>query len=154
MPLNVATFAPERAARVMTRFADIRHWVIAGHGLGGVAAAAFASQHEGELAGLMLWGAAPGLFTDLSHSQIPVLSVSGTGDIPTAPADIARSRERLPATTTFVAIQGGDRLGFANFATERSGGLVPRERQQAATLSAAQSFLERLSGMPADDGGS
>jgi pimeloyl-ACP methyl ester carboxylesterase len=153
MPLNLAILAPERAGRVMARFSGIRYWIVAGHSLGGVAAATFAASHERELAGLMLWAATPGSFRDLSNSGIAVLSIFATGDALTTPADIERSRKRLPIATHFVPIEGGDHWSFGNFAIKRPPESISRESQKALILDAAQSFLEKLSAAPgsADD---
>ncbi len=140
MPLNLALIAPERAGRVMTRFPTIRHWIVAGHGLGGVAAGEFARHHDQELAGLMLWAASPGGLTDLSRSALPVLSIFGTADDVTASEDIERSRKLLPPDTDFVPIEGGDHWPFGNFADQQT-----PESQRARILDVSQSFLEKLS---------
>jgi hypothetical protein len=148
MPLNLALFAPERARRVMSRFSDIQRWVIAGHGLGGMTAAMFAERHTDKLAGLMLWASSPALFSNLSKALIPVISIYATADELTAPIDIERSRERLPADTSYVAIQGGDHWNFGDFSPAAGTATISRDRQQAAALDAAQAFLERISPVP------
>ena len=150
MPLNLAMLAPERAARVMARFPDIRHWVIAGHSLGGVVAAEFAERHVHEVAGVMLWASFPASFTDLSEAQFPVLSVSATADALSTPAKIAAARPLLPANTRYVVIEGGDHWNFGNFAPGKGTATITRDRQQAVILSATEAFLDTISPAPAD----
>ena len=145
MPLNLALLAPERAVRVMARFADIRHWVIAGHSLGGVVAAEFAKRHTQELAGLMLWASYPSNFTDLSHTQLPVLSVYAASDTLTTPADLAATRQRLPANARYVMIDGADHWSFGNFAQGKGTDTNARNRQQSAILDATEAYLRAIS---------
>jgi hypothetical protein len=148
MPLNLALLAPDRARRVMSRFNDIQRWVIAGHGLGGTTAALFAERHADKLGGLMLWASSPALFTDLSEVPVPVISIYATADELTPVLDIERSQKRLPADTSYVAIQGGDHWRFGDFSPATDTATISRDRQQAAALDAAQAFLERLSPLP------
>ena len=54
MPLNLAVFAPGRAAAVMAAHPEIQRWVIGGHSLGGSMAANFVYTNPGLMAGLVL----------------------------------------------------------------------------------------------------
>jgi dienelactone hydrolase len=86
-------------------------WVVAGHSLGGVVAASAAGR-TARLAGLVLWASYP--TGDLSKRTIPAVSIWGTQDHFTTPADIAHSKAKLPAGTTFVEVRGANHSAFAN----------------------------------------
>lgn len=154
MPLNLALLAPECASRIMGRYPEIRHWVVAGHSLGGVVAAEYAERHLAQVAGLVLWAAYPARFTDLASSRIAVLTVYGTADELVAPARVEAGRSRLPATAAFALLPGVDHWGFGEFDPARSAGATPRHAQQAAILEATQAFLATLApAAPHDDPG-
>ena len=46
MPLNFAIFDANAADEVISKFPNIKNWAIAGHSLGGVMAAKYASEHD------------------------------------------------------------------------------------------------------------
>jgi pimeloyl-ACP methyl ester carboxylesterase len=144
MPLNIALFAPERATRVMHRHSEIRRWAIAGHSLGGVVAAEYADRFRHQVAGLILWASYPADFTDLSDSQLPVLSVYGTADEQATPSEVELAAHLLPATARFVPIEGGDHWTFGHFAAGRSSASLSREEQQSIALEATAAFLAAL----------
>jgi pimeloyl-ACP methyl ester carboxylesterase len=144
MPLNLALLAPGRALRLTPRFPEIRHWVIAGHSLGGVMAAELADAYPAAIAGVVLWASYPAGFTDLSDSSLPVLSVHGTADALTTAAKVEHARARLPAATRFVRIEGGDHWNFGNFAHDSGSATISRDEQQAAILEATAAFLASI----------
>ncbi len=51
--LNLAFFDINAAATVLTQHPEIKHWVVSGHSLGGVAASVFAKDHLDQLEGLV-----------------------------------------------------------------------------------------------------
>ncbi len=144
MPLNLALLAPERAGKVMPRFPEIQKWVLAGHSLGGVMAAEYVDRHPGQLAGLVLLAAYPANFSDLSGQSLPVLLIAGSADVLTTPADIDEARHRLPPTTSYLEVAGGDHWNFGNFAPGQATATISREEQQANVLDAMQAFLDAV----------
>lgn len=150
MPLNLAFLGVDRADAVIARFPDIRRWFIAGHSLGGVAAAEYVDRHPGIAAGLILWASYPAATSDLSALDIPVLSIVASNDQLAAPEEIERAGQRLPPTTRYVSIAGGDHWGFADFTIPPAVGVIPRDDQKAQVLSATQAFLDAVDrGAPA-----
>lgn len=152
MPLNLALLAPDRATEVMQRFPQVTRWVVGGHSVGGVAAAAFAARHPGELAGLLLWASYPSPFHDLSTRRLPVLSVAGSRDELTPPQTIARNRGLLPATATYRIVYGGDHWNFGNFLGVHSTATIARQVQQARVVEATANFLSKLARPPVGPG--
>lgn len=144
MPLNLAFLGIDRADAVIARFPDIRRWFIAGHSLGGVAAAEYVDRHPGIVAGLILWASYPGASSDLSTLDLPVLSIMASNDRLAAPDEIERAGERLPPTTQYVSVAGGDHWGFADFAIPPADDGITRDDQKAQVLGATQAFLDAV----------
>ena len=98
-------------ARAGAEFPDVADWVVAGHSLGG----AVGSQQavDDGAAGLILLASFP--IGDLSGSDLPVLSVSGSNAGLATPADVEASKANLPADTEFFVIDGGVHAHFGSF---------------------------------------
>lgn len=112
MPLNLAVFAPERAASVIESFPNVDRWVIGGHSLGGAMAARFAHQNPEAIDGLLLWASYPPKSSDLSNADLLVASIYGTRDGLTSPEEILASAQFLPKQTQFIAVEGGNHAQF------------------------------------------
>src|SRR5512139_979478 len=132
MPLNLAVFAPDRAAEIMTAFPEIGHWAVGGHSLGGAMAARFAYQNPEAAQGLALWAAYPASTDDLSGHPVAVTSIYGTLDGLATEDKIATSRPLLPGNTRWVAIEGGNHAQFGWYGPQSGDGTatISREEQQ------------------------
>ena len=108
MPLNLAVFAPDRAAEVMAAFPERGRWAVGGHSLGGAMAARFAFQNPDAVQGLVLWAAYPATTDDLSGHPLAVTSIYATLDGLATEDKIAASQPLLPGNTFWVAIEGGN----------------------------------------------
>ncbi|MGI6368502.1 MAG: alpha/beta family hydrolase [Anaerolineae bacterium] len=118
MPLRFALLHQRAADAVIKANPQVQRWVIGGHSLGGVAAADYVCEHPARVVGLVLWAAYPSAGCDLSQAALPVLSLYGTRDRLTTPADVERSRSRLPADARYVAIEGGNHAGFGYYGSQ------------------------------------
>jgi len=87
MPLNLAIFdylgarvspRPDAATAAMNRHPAIDRWYVGGHSLGGAMACRYASEHTGDVDGLLLYAAYCDV--DISDSGLSVVSVVGEGD--------------------------------------------------------------------------
>ena len=143
MPLNFAILAPNRADAVIAAHPEIEHWFIGGHSLGGATSAIYADQHPGALDGVVFWAAYPPESNSLaSRTDLVVSSISGTLDGLATPAKIDASKPFLPASTQFVAIEGGNHAQFGWYGDQAGDNpaTISREDQQgqvvAATLAA------------------
>ena len=147
MPLNLAVFAPDRAADVMAAFPRIDRWAVGGHSLGGAMAARFAYQHPKASQGLLLWAAYPASTDDLSGRTLAVTSIYGTHD-GMALGDKTATARLVPGNTRWVAIEGGNHAQFGWYGPQSGDGTatISREEQQRQIVAAT---LELLSGLAA-----
>lgn len=142
--LNLALLDINSADRAISSFPTIRHWVVGGHSLGGVAAATYASKHK-DIDGLVLWASYPANDA-LKHSKIKVISIYGTQDISGMDA-FENSRALLPMDAQYVVIQGGNHAQFGDYGIQPGDNeaTIPREDQQKQVVDAAAQFLKELS---------
>jgi pimeloyl-ACP methyl ester carboxylesterase len=126
MPLNLAIFGRNRASSLREEHPDIDTWWVGGHSLGGAMAASYVgAQEPGTVDGLVLWGSyaleSAGLAT---RDELEVLSVSGSRDGLSTPADIAERRDLLPPDATLVEIEGMNHAQFGRYGPQ-AGDLEP-----------------------------
>lgn len=147
MPLNMAVFAPDRAAQIIANYPGIHNWVIGGHSLGGSMAARFAYRHPDAVRGLMLWASYPATSDNLARREdLAVLSVFASRDGLATPAKVEASRPLLPADTQWVEIDGGDHAQFGWYgpqAGDNPATISPTDQQQQI-VGAALDFLGKL----------
>ncbi len=152
MPLNFSILAPSRALRAAVAYPGVKRWVIAGHSLGGVAAAAFAAagarsgKDSMDLGGLLLLASYPGSGADLSTKSLPVVTVGASRDALATPARIAAAGARLPAGSRYVEITGGNHAQFGEYGPQPGDGLadIPGPTQRKATVDEALGLLDRV----------
>jgi hypothetical protein len=146
MPLNLAVFAPDRAAEVMAAYPEIDRWAVGGHSLGGAMAARFAYQNPNTVVGLVLWAAYPASTDDLSNLLLAVTSISATRDGLATPDKIAASRPLLPGGTRWVVIEGGNHAQFGWYGSQSGDGTatISREEQQRQIVAATLVLLSQL----------
>jgi hypothetical protein len=146
MPLNLAVFAPGRAAQVMAAFPGIESWAVGGHSLGGAMAANFVHRNPEAVRGLLLWAAYPAANDDLSGYQLAVSSIYGTRDGLATLAKIDASRPLLPPETYWTAIEGGNHAQFGWYGPQAGDNeaTISREEQQAQVFAATHQLLLRL----------
>jgi hypothetical protein len=139
-PLGLAFGVPDVVAAASAAEPLVEDWVVAGHSLGGAVAS---GQTDGAV-GLILLGAYP--IDDVSDAQVPVLSISGSNDTLTTPADVDASRQTLPADARFVVIDGGIHAYFGDYGVQRGDGqpTVSRQEAQDQTQRAVLNFLGRI----------
>lgn len=114
--LNLAFFDPRGLDAFTTAAPDVDTWAVGGHSLGGVRACMLA---DGAYA-LVLF--ASYCATDLSDSGLPVLSLAGTEDRLSTPADIADARHLLPDDATMVEIDGASHASFGDYGAQAGDG--------------------------------
>lgn len=146
MPLNFAFLGIDRATEVIDTFQKIDTWVIGGHSLGGAMAVEFAVANPSRVDGLVLWASYPAETTDLSDSDLAVLSIYASNDGLATPQDIESSRARLPQDTVWVEINGGNHAGFGWYGPQNGDGAleINKTEQQAQVVSATVEFLGRI----------
>ena len=105
-PFGLAITQVGQSAGPIADHPEITHWAVGGHSLGGVSAARFAADHLDTVDGLLLWASFPD--GDMSADDtLQVESIFGSNDLLATPADIERSKSKLPPDSTYTEIDGG-----------------------------------------------
>jgi pimeloyl-ACP methyl ester carboxylesterase len=140
--LNLALLDVNAADRAIAAFPSIRHWVMGGHSLGGVAAATYASNHDVD--GLVLWASYPA-DDSLKNSNVKVLSIYGTQDIST-PELFEDKQVLLPTGSQSVVILGGNHAQFGDYGPQPGDheATITRAEQQKQAVEATVQFLKEL----------
>ncbi len=122
-------------------------WVIAGHSLGGVAAAIAVHDRPGALSGIAFWASYPPDSADLSEAAIRGLSISGSLDGLSTPAKIAKAAHLLPKDTTMVVIEGGNHGQFGSYGRQRgdSEATISSAEQRRQVAEAMLAFMATVS---------
>ena len=145
MPLNLAVFAPGKAADVMAAHPEIDRWVVGGHSLGGAMAASFTYSNPDSVDGLAFWASYPADNNDLSNrTGLHLISIYGTEDM--GLEGIEASPSLLPSQTQWVVIEGGNHAQFGWYGPQPGDGVatISREEQQAQVIEATVGFLESV----------
>jgi Alpha/beta hydrolase family len=142
--LNLAFFDINAAQPVFNAYPQIKHWVVGGHSLGGVAAALFAKDHLEEIEGLIFWASYPA-DNSLSKSSLKMLSIYGTNDM----AGMSKFEETKPLLTAdaqYVIIDGGNHGQFGDYGPQPGDhqAAISRAQQQKQTVQATVNFLGEL----------
>lgn len=139
MPFRLAVFDMDAADDVVGDY-DYDQWVMAGHSLGGVAAASYASEHADEVDGLVLLASYP---TEEISEQTKMLSIYGSEDQVLNMESYDESRNLWSAQTEEVVIEGGNHAQYGNYGEQKGDGeaTVSAEEQQEETV---QQILEML----------
>ena len=119
MPLNLAIFNPGAANAVIDHYPHISDWTLAGHSLGGAAAAIFAENNPTKIDAIVFWDSFPPDSADLSDNAISALSIFGTtNDVPNTD-NFNDKRHLLPEDTNFVAIEGASHAQFGDYGLQK-----------------------------------
>lgn len=147
MPINMAIFNASAADRIITHFSEIESWAIAGHSVGGTAAAIYSAKNPEKIAGLAIWASYPADSTDLSQSVIPVYSIYGELDPRANPTAVAGRDYLLPDDAVYVEISGGDHHQFGSYLIkpDEDHAAIPREDQHQQIIQATLELLSLIS---------
>lgn len=150
-PLGIAFLSVSAFDAARAEHEDLTRWVVGGHSLGGTVASTQADAADDDpdapVVGLVLFASYPA--SDLSTSlRASVLSISGSRDGLTTPDDVAASVSRLPASTTFLSIDGAVHSFFGDYGAQPGDGTPTISQDEARTeiSRAAVAFVNRLSG--------
>ncbi|HEU4720544.1 MAG TPA: alpha/beta family hydrolase [Gemmatimonadaceae bacterium] len=127
----------ERLDRALAVRGASRPWIAAGHSRGAVVAARIASEHRRGLAGLVLIGTTHPRDVDLSALREPVTKVVGTRDGLARAGAVEANRAKLPASTRWVWIDGGNHSQFGWY------GFQPGDRRATIAASAQREVMTR-----------
>ncbi|KZX22174.1 alpha/beta hydrolase family protein [Rathayibacter tanaceti] len=127
-PILHLAFFDLRSLETFTDQAEgVDRWLVGGHSLGGVKACQWAE--DPEVSGLVLLGSY--CANDLSGSDLPVLSVSGSEDGLSTPAKVSAARGLLPASAAMVEIEGANHADFGWYGPQAGDGTATISREEA-----------------------
>jgi dienelactone hydrolase len=144
VPLNLAFTAINVADEIMAANPAVEHWYVGGHSLGGSMAAEYVAANADKVDGLFLWASYSAESTDLSAIPgLQVLSIYGTEN--GGAEEIRLSKERSPADTTWVEMQGGNHAQFGWYGIQPGDGVatISHEEQQAWIWEETLAFIEK-----------
>ena len=105
MPYNLAILDINAAEGITKQFKQINEWYIGGHSLGGAASSMYLEKNSKDYKGLVLLGAYS--TSDLSSTELKVLSVYGSEDLVMDRNKYEECRSNLPKGYTERVLEGG-----------------------------------------------
>jgi len=140
----------ERLRTVLQQASAPRQWVVAGHSRGAVVASKVASAPPAGLAGVVLIGTSHPRDVDLSALTIPVTKVAGTRDGLASRAEVEANRRKLPASTQWIWVDGGNhsQFGWYGFQPGDKRATITPAAQRALMIGAVLDVLAAASGTP------
>lgn len=144
MPLRFAFFGMNRADAVLEAYgADYHHWYIAGHSLGGVAAANYVASHENRFEGLVLLASYTA--TDLSGLDIKTMNIYGTEDGVLNRGKLNESYALMPENSQAVQITGGNHAQFGEYGVQKGDGeaQISADEQQNQTVEGIMDLIRK-----------
>ena len=119
MPFNLAIFNTGAANSVIEEYPNISRWILAGHSLGGAAAAIFAENNPTKIDAIAFWDSYPPDSANLSDNNLPVLSIFGTtNDFPNT-ENFNDKRYLLPKDAIYAAIEGASHAQFGDYGPQK-----------------------------------
>jgi len=146
MPFDLAFFDAEKGLQVPKTLPAVEHWVLAGHSLGGVAAAIAIDKNPGVFSGIVFLASYPAKDNDLSALILPALSISASNDGLSTQEKVDAAAAFLPVGTERVVIEGGNHAQFADYGPQRGDGVatLSREAQQSQVAQSVTAFLDQF----------
>lgn len=138
--LNLAFFDPRGLDSFTSAAPDVDAWAVGGHSLGGVRACQLAPDADA----LVLF--ASYCANDLSDSDLPVLSLSGSEDGLSTSEKIEEARPQLPVDAEFVQIDGASHASFGDYGLQAGDGTpsISDEDMRAEVTDEVDGFLQTL----------
>lgn len=98
----------------------VDQWFVGGHSLGGVKACQYAADPTYDIAGLILFGSY--CASDISGTDLPVLTLSAENDGLSTPAKIADAAGLLPDDSVLVSLPGAVHAQFGDYGAQPGDG--------------------------------
>ncbi|KXT78558.1 alpha/beta hydrolase [Streptococcus sp. DD13] len=136
----------QNAAQSLIQEKNLTRVFLAGHSLGGTMSATAAKTNPA-VQGLILLASYPSDDTDLSQEKIRVLSITASEDKVLRQSKYKEAKNRLPKSTSYQIIEGGNHAGFGLYGPQKGDGkaLITLMEQQDRTYHLILDFLESQS---------
>ena len=147
MPINMAIFDADAADEIIPEFPSVDTWVIAGHSVGGAAAAIYANNNVEDIAGLVIWASYPPNSSELASTDLPVTLIYGELDEGSNLATIKDKKDLLPPDTIYVEIPGGDHHQFGSYLVQegKDRSTISKTEQHKLIVEATLELLRKVS---------
>lgn len=119
MPLNLAIFNTGAANSVIKEYPNISRWILAGHSLGGAAAAIFVENNPTKIDAIAFWDSYPPDSANLSDNNLPVLSIFGTTKGFPNTKNFDETRYLLPEDAIYVGVEGASHAQFGDYGPQK-----------------------------------
>lgn len=138
MPCNLAFLDMNAGNKVRNQLTTVKNWYIAGHSLGGVAAASHVAQNEG-YKGLILLAS----YATKRLENVPVLLILGEKDQVLNRESYEEAKENL-ADYKELCIEGGNHAYFGNYGEQKGDGsaTICAAEQWSKTAQAIVEFMD------------
>lgn len=134
MPFRLAVFDINAADGIQQAYPQIESWYIGGHSLGGSMAASYLKKKAESYDGLVLLGSYS--TTDLSSTELDVISIYGSEDKVMKKAKYEANRSNLPNNLTEIVIEGGCHAYFGTYGAQDGDGTPAISNEEQIELTA------------------
>ena len=143
MPLNLAFLDVNAADAVFADHPEAENWYLAGHSLGGVAAALYAGKHPDRVDGLILLGAYS--TANIKETSLKAMSIYGSEDRVLNKNEYEKNRSNLPEDLREAVIPGGCHAYFGSYGEQKGDGIpgISREEQILITAREIADFISK-----------
>ncbi len=138
MPFDVALLGIDRADALIGEY-SYKYWYIAGHSLGGIAAANYCSAHSDKIDGLILLAS----YSVKEISGADVLLICGSEDKVLDIDDYTNDKKNLPDSAEELIISGGNHSQFGSYGEQKGDGQaqITPQQQRSQTVDAIVQFV-------------
>ena len=139
MPFKLAFFGEDKTDNIIKNY-NYTQWYMAGHSLGGLMGANYASEHN-TIEGVILLA---GYSTyDLKNKNLKVLSIYGTKDTKLNLETYKENIKNLPSDYTEYLIKGGNHAQYGNYGFQEgdSKASISADKQQTETVDVMVKFI-------------
>lgn len=139
-PLNLPVLASKKADQVINT-KHLKNVYLAGHSLGGVVASMNAKDKA--VKGLILLASYPSQKTNLAQSKLRVLSITASQDKVLKWNNYKTAKKRLPKSTDYQTIKGGNHGQFGNYGHQKGDGTatITQDEQERQVVQLMSSFI-------------
>jgi predicted alpha/beta-hydrolase family hydrolase len=136
MPWRLASKGYKKPLQLRLLSDSTQSYILAGHSQGAKMAAQFVYENPNAIQKLILIGTTHPRDFSLAAIQIPVMKIYGSKDGVADEEAIINNKNKLPATTRFIRLEGANhaQFGFYGFQLGDEKAEISREEQQEETL--------------------
>lgn len=144
MPWRFASRGYNKPKELQLFTGTSKKYILSGHSQGAKMAAQFVYENPGLVDKLILIGSTHPRDISLAEARIPIMKIYGSRDGIADEPSVLDNKTKLPATTTFVRIEGANhaQFGYYGFQLGDQKATISRMQQQAETLENIISFIK------------